>query len=735
MLTNLILPEDRHYENGTKFEPIGFYLDSLCNCTSWDLLLGYFSSAAINILSLGFASFIHNGGNVRLIINNVLSEKDRNIVKQGNENIYDYNAFDLKNIKALKNILSKYDNHFFECLAYLISQNRIQIRVIAPEEGKGISHYKSGVFYDSSDTILFHGSCNLTAYGLLENLEEIDIVTSWDDTLSQVKIGNYKKKYDNIFNKNDNRIKHLGIEDITIAIKDTFGNKDINELIIQEKELIELKSKTIENKPRIKKTLDKISKAIEIKANEPSFPNGGKPRDYQIEAYQNWLNNDYHGIFAMATGTGKTITALNCLLEEYKKHNYYRAVIIVPTISLVEQWQAECKKFNFRRTFLVNSKNKWSDDLSLIGTEYLLNDKISFIVIVTYAAFVKEKFQNTLKILPSGTLLIADEAHNIGATNVAKALPNIKITKRIGLSATPERQYDDVGNKSISSFFKDSSPYIYSYTMEEAIKNKILCKYKYFPHIVPLTKSEQEEYIAISIELMKFFNKNDESFFDNPFIQMKLLQRKRIIHKAANKLSVFKEILQNEFSLRNNLKYTLVYVPEGIQDNEDELAEEYNEDMEDEKNIDLYTRTVREIDNNILVAQFTSNTSNRISLIQQFAKGDMHVLTSMKCLDEGVDVPRAELAIFCASTGNPRQFIQRRGRILRIHKDKTHSVIHDLVVIPHIEETSETYELERSLLKRELNRVINFSSLSTNKMYTYKTLENVLKHYQLNLYD
>jgi superfamily II DNA or RNA helicase len=210
--------------------------------------------------------------------------------------------------------------------------------------------------------------------------------------------------------------------------------------------------------------------------------------------------------------------------------------------------------------------------------------------------------------------------------------------------------------------------------------------------------------------------------------------RKRIIHKAKNKLGVFNKILKEEFKKRGNLNYTLIYVPEGINPNYTAI-DDYEEDEEDIKLINDYTRIVSNIDFGIYVKQYTAVTKNREKLIDDFQKGKVNVLTSMKCLDEGVDVPRSELAIFCASTGNPRQFIQRRGRVLRQHKDKTHAVIHDLVVIPALGQNDKTYSMERSLVKKELERVKDFSSLALNKMDTYDVLEDVLNFYNLNLYE
>ena len=165
-----------------------------------------------------------------------------------------------------------------------------------------------------------------------------------------------------------------------------------------------------------------------------------------------------------------------------------------------------------------------------------------------------------------------------------------------------------------------------------------------------------------------------------------------------------------------------------------DVRETITDDPDSDKLIDQYTAAVRDIDDSVTVKKFTSGTSERDSILQDFADGKLQVLTSMKCLDEGVDVPRSELAIFCASTGNPRQFIQRRGHILRTHKDKYQAVIHDLVVIPDIDPSMESYNVERNLLAGELKRVNNFALLSENSADTLKVLDPILEYYNLSLF-
>jgi superfamily II DNA or RNA helicase len=731
MLKEVNWSEDRDYRTGNDFEPIQFYLDGLCNSNKLDLLLGYFSSAAINVLSLGFASFLYSGGTMRMIVNNVLSKEDRDAIKVAREGEA-HSTIDLNNIKQLKKTLDEYGKHFFECLAWLIASDRIQIIIIKPKGGKGIAHYKSGVFSDGSDFVGFKASCNFTAYGLLENLEELDSFLSWENGRSNKWIRSQNKYFDNIFSGNSDFVEYLKIEDVTIAIRDEFGDKTISELIIQEKELIEKKGSAFKLK-QVGKTYDKLLSQIEILNKEPRFPYPSGAREYQINAYESWVKNDYKGVFAMATGTGKTITSLNCLLREYLKYKSYRAVIIVPTTALLQQWKKECAKFNFKQVLTICSNEKWNDDLSFLHTAAKLINS-SFIVIVTYASFTKPKFQSHFKQFPKDTILIADEAHNLGSPNVSKLLPKVHLEKRIGLSATPNRKFDEFGNEAVEKFFHDKPPFVYSYSMQQALEIGWLCKYTYYPHIVHLREIELKEYIKISKQLLKYFDSSTKGYKKCTEVDMLLLSRKRIIHKAQNKLEVFKEIISEEYEKRGNLKYTLVYVPEGKEPDYD-LIDDFQETEDDISLINEYTRAVSQTDTSVMVKQYTAGTKNRQETLKSFEDGKIDVLTSMKCLDEGVDVPRAELAIFCSSTGNPRQFIQRRGRVLRNHKDKVHAVIHDLVVVPGIHSEDSTFEMERNLVRKELERVVDFSSLAINKADTYIALRGPLDDYNLNLYD
>jgi len=715
-------------------------------------MLGFFSSSAIRVLSDGFAVFLYNNGYMRLIINDVLTIEDRKAISigVGKEEIP---YFDLSNIKSIKESLSERDMHFFECLSWLIRNNRIQIKIISPKDGIGISHTKSGIFYDGLNSIGFDGSCNFSRTALLDNIESISASCDWDGPVDSARIDVMREDFNRVFNGRDENIIYVDSENVKISLSSIFQQKSIDDLLEDEYKLLKNKSKLAIPSTAmlsLSRAKDKIEAIIEKKSfleeqsikygKLPSFPYASGPRDYQKQAFKNWKDNGQKGLFAMATGTGKTITSLNCLLEIYNHCDYYKALILVPTITLVEQWETECRKFNFDNIIKVCSKySNWS---GAIGNLKLIERNTkncqSYIIISTYASFVRNNvFDELCSLSKTKLLLIADEVHNMGAGRVAKRLDDIPYLRRIGLSATPERQYDDSGNSKIREFFGSVNKYTFEYSMQDAIRNGALCRYYYYPHLVELTPSEFDDYVELSNKIAKVFNSDDLDGQD--ILKRLLLKRKRIIHKAANKKKVFAEILQDRINKFGSLKYTLVYAPEGNLP-DDQMADVFDStdvlgDDEDSVHIiDEFTEIVRDIDEHVVVRQFTGDTPDRDQILKDFADGKIDVLTSMKCLDEGVDVPRSEFAIFCSSTGNPRQFIQRRGRVLRTHKDKHFAIIHDLVVIPSYCFDFETYRLEKSLIGAELARVKDFALLSENCNDSLNVLDEVLNKYNISLF-
>ena len=744
MLFEVDWAEDGTYRPGEYNSPEKFFNDGLENSNEFDLQLGYFSSATISVLADGFATFISKGGKMRLVINHIVSTEDKNAISKGLKGGF-INCFDLTDFAQLRKTFDEYTQQFFECLAFLIYNKRIDIRIIKPRNKKGISHTKTGQFRDGDSVTSFTGSANFTISGLFNNLEEIKIDRSDSlDVMTRKRIESQREEFDCIMDGTKRNIEYLSPENLISAIKTNYGDKDIEELLDAEDKLRKIKhDKKVQE---LKRQDSLVSEPIEEIL--PCFPFPSGPRDYQQLAFDNWKNNGQKGLFAMATGTGKTITSLNCLLEIYKRKGYYKAIILVPTITLVNQWEQECRKFRFSNIIKVYSKNLvWRDEVERVHfNEKYKSDKdpeVSYIIISTYASYSREKVFNVLNGFDKRrVLMIADECHNMGSGSLVKRLKEIPYLRRIGLSATPERQFDENGNNKLRKFFGSEEHYTYEYSMKEAIDKGVLCRYMYYPHIVKLTSDEMDAYLELSEKISRYFNYNTCSFDEqDEMLKRLLLARKRIIHKAVNKLAMFKEIIQKRFEEKGNLKYSLIYVPEGNRpdylDSADDFdhTEEIADDNDAEHLINQYTLAVTEIDRSVTVRKFVSGQQDREEILSDFAAGKLHVLTSMKCLDEGVDVPRSELAIFCSSTGNPRQFIQRRGRVLRTHKDKKMAELHDLVVVPEVSPNSNSYRMEQSLLRGELARVNNFALLSENPSYSEMELRGVLDHYGLNLYN
>ncbi|TXD53920.1 DEAD/DEAH box helicase family protein [Polaribacter sp. IC063] len=741
MLKTIDWSKNRDYSTGSENEPVEFYIDALSNSKSFDLLLGYFSSTAINILSLGFASFIYSGGKMRIAINNILSEKDKEAIQKGQYNETSAINFSIKDIQSLRKTLDEYSLHFFECLAWLISTNKIEIKIIEPK-GKGISHFKTGIFSDGENKVAFNASCNFTAFGLVENLERLECTLSWDNNLSNSKIDSQVEYFNTIFNEEADFVNYLDISDVMVAVKSEFGDKDIDQLLIKEKELIQ-KKKDLESNINLKKSLKnaylKIEHLEEL-ALLPKFPYDEGPRLYQNKAYEKWVENNRKGLFAMATGTGKTITSLNCILEDYKINNFYKFIVLVPTISLANQWEREItKKFNFEEVTICSSQNNgWEESVRNYGRNIRLGNDIDFCILLTYATFRGDRFQNIFNDLFKkefkNITIIADEAHTLGSTKLLNILPN-GIEKRIGLSATPERQYDEVGQQALCNFFDAYPPkYTFDYNMKKAIDEKVLCKYYYYPIVVELETEELNAYKELTKKLNKFLDPNTGRYKDDPYVNMLLIKRKSIIHKARKKSNCLVEII-NDIG-RDNFKYAFIYVPEGYEANYAEEDIDYD-NSDDDNIISDYTELLYK-EFKLKLKKFTGKTKNREGILNQFSDGKLDALLAMKCLDEGVDIPQTQYAIFCSSTGNPRQYIQRRGRVLRYHDKKEHADIYDMIVKPVLDVTTtdpNQIKLEKNILMSELRRLVNFAVLAENKLDCLRSLEVLCYSLDIDIYE
>lgn len=720
------------YSTGRKDLPIDFCELALSNSTKLDIGLGYFSSASFNVLSVGLAHFICNGGDMRLYINQYLTEDDYKLLQ--NNEIIDFEERILKSFFSLRITLSKRDEHFFKCLSYLIQTKRIDIKIIIPKEG-GLAHEKFGVFTDdNNDKVAFTGSMNLTAAALLKNIETIECTCSWKSEDNRERIEISEQDFADIWSGVNENVLVFPAKRFCQEIVKKYQMVDLGELLLQEKEII----KKLTNRPGEEILTEKKPPQLPHFPNK--YPEGARP--YQIQAYEAWVKNGKQGIFAMATGTGKTITSLNCALQEYKKDGVYQLLILVPTIALVEQWIDEIGLFNFKNIIEVYSENsQWPRQVVTLKNKIKKENHENFVIISTYQSFTNEDFQQILSKLPDTILLIADEAHNIGSEKVRDAFRKMRIKKRIALSATPNRIYDQEGTSELESFFNDRPPYIFSFPMSQAIKEGRLMEYCYYPKMAYLNESEMEKYADYTKKLMNLFDSKTGKFKNKDEATKLLMLRKQVLHKAEDKIRVLKEII-SEIG-EKNLKYCFIFAPEGKINETDKndarrSAESDNSVEETDIILDKMLYTIIDTFPKIRCNTYTGTNSKkqRTAILNGFENGEIDVLLAMKCLDEGVDVPRAEYGIFASSTGNPRQFIQRRGRLLRKHPEKTFAYTYDMIVVPNFQSShysKDFFKMERSLVKSELARVAYFADLATNTHSAKEVLQELADHYQLNL--
>ena len=439
-------------------------------------------------------------------------------------------------------------------------------------------------------------------------------------------------------------------------------------------------------------------------------------REYQKEAIRSWFKNNGQGILEMATGTGKTITSLIAAAKVFEHLKKLALVIVCPYQHLVVQWEKECQSFKLNPILGFESIKLWEDKLNSKITSFNAGALSHFCLITTNDTFSSEAMQASLAKLKTATMIIADECHHLGARDLREKLP-VNFVYRLGLSATPERWYDEEGSSAIKKFFTNGV--VYTYSLRDAI-GPFLTEYYYYPHIVVLTEEENEDYLELSAKISKLSAMNgDFEMTENPYLKTLLLKRARLISKAENKLSLLKELLQNQTKSTHNI----IYCGSSKDDGERQV----------EKVVKILGK-----DLGMNVHPFTSqeNRNERKELLSKFQSGALQGLVAIKCLDEGVDVPATKAAYILASSTNPREFIQRRGRLLRKSPGKKYSYIHDFIVIPrdldkiHALESS-IFNTERHLVKKELSRFKEFADLAMNCQQARAIILEVAAKYNL----
>ncbi|MEA5510347.1 DNA phosphorothioation system restriction enzyme [Crocosphaera sp. UHCC 0190] len=446
----------------------------------------------------------------------------------------------------------------------------------------------------------------------------------------------------------------------------------------------------------------------------PKIPASMQLRDYQKEAVINWFKNKGRGTLKMATGSGKTITALAITTELYEKIGLQVLLVVCPYRHLVIQWERECQKFNLKPILAFENVHNWQSKLSVELYNIQTQNKLFLTIITTNSTLINQGFQSQVKFFPDKTLIVGDEAHHLGSPRFEISLPR-NIGLRLALSATPERYFDEEGTDALLNYFGDViKP---EFTLSDAIKKKALVSYLYYPIFVELTESEAFTYAKLTQRIGWALGKND-SMRNNENLTALLMQRSRLIGTAENKLTALRDLMQT----RRETKHTLFYCGDGYLD---------NGTLNYQRQIEAVTRILG-VELGYRVNTYTAETplEEREKIRQQFERGDLQGLVAIRCLDEGVDIPEIQQAVILASTGNPHQFIQRRGRVLRPHPNKKQAIIYDMIVMPPNLDR-QTWEVERNLLRKELKRFMEFAKTAQNSAEASQKLMVIQEQYQL----
>lgn len=688
-----------------------FYLPILKESVLYKRAVGFFSSTALIELSKGISGLIKNGGKIKFIVSPLLSAEDIDAIQKG----YDEKEI-IKNslLREFKEPQNTSEAERLNWLAYLIANGHLDIKVAftPPNKATGMYHEKIGIIYDVyGNRVAFTGSMNETINAFHNNYESIQVFNSLtqEDYQRVVDIDN---DFDSLWNGREDNIKVIEFPDV---VKD--------KLLSYKKDIIELNLDSEE--------FEKSLKHETIIPGCPTIPCGIKLHDYQDEAIKVWSQNDYCGIFDMATGTGKTFTGLGAAVKLFTDKKKLAIIIVCPYQHLVEQWVEDIEKFNIIPTigYSASKQTDWKSRLKNDIMDFKLNVIPSFCFVTTNATFASDFVQSQLNKLGKNTLLIVDEAHNFGATNLRLTL-NPKFEYRLALSATLERHGDIEGTQALKDYFGSKC---IEYGLDRAIRENKLTPYYYHPCVVYLTEDELEKYRDISKRIAKQCHQTKTGKLEITELGKKLLiERARIVAGAYNKIDLLKDLM----SSRKSDSHMLIYC--GATRSYDPNSDVSELDEEGERQIVAVSKMLGN-ELGLKVTHFTSaeSSAERERIKSQFAAADPYqAIVAIKCLDEGVNIPSIKTAFILASSTNPKEYIQRRGRVLRKAPNKPFATIYDFITLPtkldYVNANSENAHMDIGLVKREIIRMKEFGEISLNPSEADKLIKDLMETYGLD---
>lgn len=697
------LPLRLSYRTGRDDLVRDFFVPCLESSVLYRRAAGYFTSAGLALAARGVASLASRGGKMQLVVSPYLEPDDVEALQAAHEN--PVQALQRVAARSLADIEDALIKERLNALAWLAAAGLLEIKLALRRDkngqfSRGIFHEKAGIFTDSAGNhVAFSGSSNETAGGLVENFESIKVFCLWKDPEGRVQ-----EEIDNFEALWNDATPGLRVIEFSEAGRD----------------LIERYRDS--QKPLPGLPLDEWREP----PPEPIFrsPRGFDLRPYQADAIRAWSKAGGKGIFAMATGTGKTAAALVLASKVAEKNKPLVIIVVCPFINLCRQWMREMAAFGLNPLACFEGRDRWQTDLEEGYQRLAVGLSQVHAMVVTNATFLSEGFQARLRPrVASGTahhLLIADEVHNLGATRIKEALPD-GIAMRLGLSATPERHFDPVGTSVVLNYF---GGIIYEYSLSKAIAEGRLCRYRYYPVPVELTDEEANSYEEITSKLTAFFHGGEEDEEVQQVAMRLLIKRARLLAGAVNKLEALGKVIT---SLPEPPRKAIFYCGDG------RTTDAITDD--EVRQIQAVARLLGE-KHDLRVRNFTYRESSREreEILRDLGSGFLDGVVAIRCLDEGIDLPELQMGFLLASSTNPRQFIQRRGRLLRNAPGKTRAIIYDFIVQPpdlggNLDDSG--FNMERSFFQKELRRIVEFARMAENGPEALHSLHDLRLHYNL----
>jgi len=612
-----------------------FYVPALGHSVLYDRSAGFFSSGLVALAPLAFSHFIEGGGKIRLICSPNFTATDIAAIRSESEISSISREQVLKDLESL--VEGKDESRILATLlSSLISANILDLRIAIPNSSRGLFHDKVGIFTDLNRHVSFVGSANETmaAWSGFDNHEQIEVFTSWhnEDTLARTR--EHQKLFDELW---------AGVRR-GWKIMDPRDGKDLLNRMVKPVDVDVALDQVREHIPRTKSSQGKSQ-------SRSLMP-------HQIEVMEDWERHNRRGVIAFATGGGKTLAGIEGVRRWTSEGK--PALVLVPSLILHKQWIKELEmELPDRQIILLGAGN------SLRGRESIFRTALSKqsgglgkIVLSTYSMACKDALLDLISV-EEQTLICADEVHNIGANETQNIMRRIQFGGRIGLSATPARKGSADETSLIQEYFGTTLQPLF--TIRDAIAAKRLVPYNYFFRTVTLLPDEEEDYMALTIKIKKTVAMNKGKFptdkKEAAFFQNLLIKRAAIIKGASLKSDLARDVLQEKFVEGDRW---LVYCQDQFQMGrvKDELTGakypilDYHQAMEGDasRTLEYFTR-------------------------------EGGVMLAIKCLDEGVDIPEINRALILASSTNPREYIQRRGRVLRARDDKYSADIYDVLVL------------------------------------------------------